>query len=126
MKRSTYRLLTAVLVAGSTGCADASTTAETAPVTLAYELTDTTLIDGPPDVTFTASEAALINFHSSWVCEFQRRTFPHLGAGAEALAVALATAEISPETYESFLSRLSTSQDLRDAVLFNYQETCRG
>ncbi len=126
MKRSAYRLLAAVLVAGSTGCADASTTAETAPVTLAYELTDSTLIDGPPDVTFTASEAALIDFHSSWVCEFQRRTFVDLAAGTEALALALTTADIGPESYDSFLSRLSTSQDLRDAVLFNYQETCRG
>lgn len=93
---------------------------------MAYSAPATTLIDGPPDVAFSSAEADLIDFHSSWVCEFQRRTFPDLGAGTEALAEALETAEIGPETYESFLSRLSTSQDLRDAVLFSYQETCRG
>ena len=126
MKRSAYRLFGVVLVAVSTGCAASLTTVATTPATLAYEITETTLIDGPPDVTFAAPEADLIDFHSSWLCEFQRRTFADPAGGTEALIEALIGAQISSETYESFLNRLAASQDLRDAVLFDYQETCRG
>lgn len=126
MKRSAFGLVSIGLLAVATACSGSSTTVASTPATLAYEITETTLIDGPPDATFSGPEADLIDFHSSWICEFQRRTFADPGDGAEALTEALAVAEISSETYESFLDRLATSQDLRDAVLFDYQQTCRG
>lgn len=126
MKRPGYGLIVALLVAGSAGCAAESNTATTTPATLAFETTKTTLIDGPPNATFSGAEGDLIDFHSSWICEFQRRTFVNPEAGEQALSEALVAADIGGAVYESFLNRLASSQDLRDAVLFDYQETCRG
>lgn len=96
------------------------------PTTLAFAASKSTLIAGPPDVVFSGTDVDLIIFQSAWVCEFQRRTFSDQDAGDAALAEALEGAEITLESYEDFLLRMSEDQALRDAVLYRYQESCRG
>ncbi len=83
----------------------------------------TTLIERP-SVTFKRAETDLISFHASWLCEFQRRTFSSPTGGVEALSVQLERSGVAPTDYEAFLLRLGSSQDLRDAVLFSFQENC--
>ena len=67
-----------------------------------------------------------MEFQAKWVCEFQRRTFEDSSGGVQALTEALDEAEIGQANYSSFLKRLQDSQDLRDVVLYSYQESCRG
>lgn len=86
-------------------------------------LVPTTLIERP-SITFDSAETDLISFQASWLCEFQRRTFSSPTGGVEALAVQLERSGVARKDYEAFLLRLSNSQDLRDAVLFSYQENC--
>lgn len=83
----------------------------------------TTLI-AQPSVTFDLAEQDLVIFHAAWLCEFQRRTFATPGGGEKALEEQLRRSEIDGAEYEGFLSRLSSSQNRRDLVLFEYQETC--
>lgn len=85
----------------------------------------TTLIASAPTMSFSASDRDLIGFQSAWVCEFQRRTFTDPSDAAAALTASLAEAEISRTAYDEFLERLDESQDLRSAVLFDYQESCK-
>jgi hypothetical protein len=87
--------------------------------------TPTTLIASAPSVNFSALETDLIGFQAAWVCEFQRRTFADPSDVAAALDASLADAEISRAAYDEFLDQLDESQDLRSAVLFDYQGSCK-
>lgn len=75
---------------------------------------------------FDDGELDLVAFHARWVCELQRRTFPELSGVEEALTETLAGAGLDQKTYDQFLVDLSESQDLRDAVLTRYTESCLG
>ena len=75
---------------------------------------------------FDDGELDLVAFHARWVCELQRRTFPELSGVDEALNETLIGAGLDRETYDGFLIDLSESQDLRDAVLERYTDSCLG
>ncbi len=75
---------------------------------------------------FDDGELDLVAFHARWVCELQRRTFPELSGVDDALNETLVGAGLDRETYDEFLIDLSESQDLRDAVLERYTESCLG
>jgi hypothetical protein len=96
------------------------------PTSLAFSLPETTLIAEPEPIELSDAETTLVNFHAGWVCEFQRRTFNDPSDGPRALEEALESAEITEIAYRTFLEELDNSQDLRDLVLFIYQESCRG
>ncbi len=115
-----------VLVVILTSCSSSSSSPAQTPSSIAFSIPETTLIAEPEGVELSDADANLVNFQAKWVCEFQRRTFADQTSGAEALTEALAEAEIAESSYSAFLERLNDNQDLRDLVLFSYQETCRG
>ena len=87
--------------------------------------------DPPPELAFFDAEPIvegrdrdLVQFDASWLCEIDRRTFSTLNERDGALAVALADAEIEPEEYLDFKARLSGDRELRNAVLYHYQDRC--
>lgn len=87
--------------------------------------------DPPEELAFIEAEPeladgdrALAVFEAEWVCELQRRSFASLAERGEALEVALAEVDLDPADYESFRTRLGEEQELRDAVLYHYQESC--
>lgn len=107
-------------------CSTASSQPAQTPTSLAFSLPETTLIAEPQGIELDANDARLVEFHAKWVCELQRRTFQESSGGVQALAEALEEAEIGEANYSEFLKRLEDSQDLRDVVLYSYQESCRG
>lgn len=92
--------------------------AEPAPTTL-------DLIDEAPDVDLTSDEVDLVQFEANWVCELQRRTFASEEAIEEALEEKLTGLGIDRATYDDFRADVNQSQDLRDSILFSFQENCR-
>ena len=56
--------------------------------------------------------------------EIDRRTFSTLNERDDALSDALSDAEITPEEYLDFKARLSGDGELRNAVLYHYQDQC--
>ena len=92
--------------------------AEPAPTTL-------DLIDEEPDVDLTSDEIDLVEFEANWVCELQRRTFASEEAIEEALEEKLTGLGIDRATYDDFRADVNQSQDLRDSILFSFQENCR-
>lgn len=111
------------------GCASQSTTPasdEDPPPATDLAFTndpDQPLIDEAP-VTTLDENATLIRFEATWLCELQRRTFPTPDAVETALSEALAEAALSQDDYDRFRHRVNVEQELRDAVLFAYQEIC--
>ena len=87
--------------------------------------TTSLLIDGAPDVSLEQQEIELVLFEASWVCELQRRTFTSPAAMQEALEEKLADSGVDRAVYEQFRTEVNNSQDLRDSILFAYQESCR-
>ena len=83
------------------------------------------LIDAEPDVELTDSEADLVAFEANWVCELQRRTFPSPEAIDDALNEKLAGLGVERAEYDTFRAEVNNSQDLRDSILYAYQENCR-
>lgn len=125
--RLTISILVALLLAACT-----STTATTAPpeedtppaTDLAFsDDSDQLLIDEPPSTTL-AVDAPLVLFEAVWLCELQRRTFTTPDAVNSALNQALDEADLDQAEYEAFRERVNVEQELRDSVLFAYQETC--
>ncbi len=55
----------------------------------------------------------------------QRRTFASLDDGDVARMEALVAAGIDPSGYETFVAGELVQQDVRDAVLWSYQQRCR-
>ena len=87
--------------------------------------TTSLLIDGAPDVSLEQREIELVLFEASWVCELQRRTFTSPDAMQAALEEKLDAAGVDRSVYDQFRTDVSNSQDLRDSILFAYQESCR-
>jgi|GEM_PF-2183120 len=87
---------------------------------------DTETIPQNSAALFDDGELDLVAFHARWVCELQRRTFPELSGVEEALTETLTGAGLTRDTYDQFLVELSESQELRDAVLTRYTESCLG
>ncbi len=87
--------------------------------------TASTLIAAAPDVALGELDAELVRFESTWVCEVQRRTFPTEDGREAALVEKLAEFGLDEAAYREFRARVNDEQDLRDAILFSYQETCR-
>lgn len=83
------------------------------------------LIDAEPDVELTDSEADLVAFEANWVCELQRRTFPSPEAIDDALNDKLNGLGVERAEYDTFRAEVNNSQDLRDSILYAYQENCR-
>ena len=83
------------------------------------------LIEGIPDVDLTDGEANLVSFEANWVCELQRRTFPSQAAIEDALNEKLAGLGVDRAEYDTFRAEVNNSQDLRDSILYSYQENCR-
>ncbi len=100
--------------------------AEDSPPSTDLALTDDSdllLIDEPPATTL-AVDGPLIRFEAMWVCELQRRTFTTPDAVDQALEEALDEAGLKQADYETFRARVNVEQELRDSILFAYQETC--
>ena len=102
-----------------------TSTRPTPSTTEANGETPTTFTVVNPDVEFNSSDDTMIAFQGSWVCEFQRRTFAQPSDGEAALDVALEDAGINREAYDDFLARSADNQDLRSAILFAYQQSCK-
>jgi hypothetical protein len=83
------------------------------------------LIEGIPDVELTDGEANLVSFEANWVCELQRRTFPSQEAIEDDLNEKLAGLGVDRSEYDAFRAEVNQSQDLRDSILYAYQENCR-
>lgn len=90
-----------------------------------FGTTTTLLIAEKPDVSLPEGEEAFVRFEAAWVCELQRRTFPTPEALQLALDQKLVDTGLTREDYDQFRSDVNNSQDLRDSILFEYQETCR-
>ena len=87
--------------------------------------TTTLLIDGAPDEPLPAEQELLVHFEANWVCELQRRTFATPAAMAATLDEQLAANGLTLAEYEGFRAEVSNSQELRDWILYVYQEGCR-
>ena len=87
--------------------------------------TTTTLIAEAPAVTLVEGDLGYVQFEATWVCELQRRTFPTPDAIELALNEKLQELGLEREAYDAFRARVNDDQDLRDSILFAYQETCR-
>lgn len=114
------------------GASSAVDDAGPSPEELAYAeeisaLTTTTilLIDGAPEETLPPEQELLVHFEADWVCELQRRTFATPAAMGETLDEKLAANGITQSDYEAFRGDVANSQNLRDWILFVYQENCR-
>lgn len=82
-------------------------------------------VSEPASGSFSPAQQELIEFHASWLCEMQRRTFASLDDGDVARMEALVAAGIDPSGYETFVAGELVQQDVRDAVLWSYQQRCR-
>ena len=87
--------------------------------------TTTTLIAEAPAVTLAEGDLGYVQFEATWVCELQRRTFPTPEAIDLALNEKLQELGLERATYDGFRARVNGDQDLRDSILFAYQETCQ-
>ncbi len=87
--------------------------------------TSTTLIAAAPDVRLSDADNELVRFESTWICEVQRRTFQTQSGRDEALVEKLEDFGLTEEEYREFRSRVNDDRDLRDSILYSYQETCR-
>ncbi|MGH1504892.1 MAG: hypothetical protein ACRBI6_15150 [Acidimicrobiales bacterium] len=121
-------------IALSTVACGESATSEGAPSPeqLAYEelvaentTTTTLLIEGEPETPLADEQDLLVHFEADWVCELQRRTFDSPAAMSQTLEEKLAANGLSLADYQTFRGEVSNSQELRDWILFVYQESCR-
>lgn len=87
--------------------------------------TPSTLIAAAPDVRLSETDSELVRFEASWVCELPRRTFQTPSGRDDALLENLDDAGIAEADYRAFRERANADRDLRDAILYSYQETCR-
>lgn len=87
--------------------------------------TSTTLIAAAPDVRLSAADTAFVRFEAAWICELQRRTFASQDGRELAMVEKLGDFGLDPAGYQEFRSRVNEDQELRDSILFGYQETCR-
>lgn len=78
-----------------------------------------------PQSSLVGDDATLTRFEAEWVCELQRRTFTTPDAIEAALEKNLAEVGLTRDQYDDFRERVNIEQDLRDAVLFAYQEICQ-
>lgn len=92
---------------------------------LVLDNTTSTLIAAAPDVRLSEADSQLVRFEAQWVCEVQRRTFQTPNGRDEALLENLGEAGISEADYLAFRERVNLERDLRDSILYSYQETCR-
>ncbi len=131
MKNSRHYLIAALAaVVLLTSCGD--TEASDQPGDLAFTeqiealaTTQLQLIEDEPDVDLNDAERLLVSVEADWVCELQRRGFSSQEAIDEALGEKLTEAGIDRAEYAAFRDSVNNSQDLRDAILYEYQETCR-
>lgn len=79
-------------------------------------------IENEPEIADADRDLAL--FEADWVCELERRSFASLPERDEALDDALVATGLGRESYDGFRARLGEEQELRDAVLFHYQQSC--
>jgi hypothetical protein len=93
--------------------------------TEAMATTTTTLIDGAPTAPLPQGSIGYVEFEATWICELQRRTFPTPDAIDAALDEKLVQSGLDRVGYDSFRAEVNGDQDLRDAILYTYQETCR-
>ncbi len=87
--------------------------------------TSTTLIAAAPDVVLSDADSEMVRFESTWICELQRRTFQTQSGREDALQEKLTEFGLTEPDYVAFRARVNNDQDLRDAILYSYQETCR-
>jgi hypothetical protein len=109
-------------------CGSETTNSASAPEDLAFAEpsgSSTDLIDAAPDVDLSPEVVDLVQFEADWVCELQRRTFVSQEAIDEALDENLVGLGIERADYDDFRAELSESQDLRESILFAYEENCR-
>ncbi len=100
------------------------------PEALAFEEPPVTtqeplLIEGIPDVDLDEEETLLVAFEADWVCELQRRSFPTPDAMQDALNDKLVGLGVTRDEYDAFRAEVNNSQDLRDSILYAYQNKCR-
>lgn len=120
--------LACALALSSCGNGSDTTDAAPAPADLAFaEPSGSTLnlIDSDPDVDLSPEDVDLVQFEADWVCELQRRTFVSQEAIDEALEENLVGLGIDRVDYDEFRAEVNESQDLRESILFAYEENCR-
>ncbi len=114
---------------GSDGLADDGTSGVTnlafVDDEFATATSSTTLIAAAPDVLLSDADSEMVRFEATWICELQRRTFQTQSGREEALQEKLVDSGLSVEDYLAFRARVNADQDLRDSILYSYQETCR-
>lgn len=122
----------ALAFSGCSGSDDSAASGDDAATDLAFideqlvqDETTSTLIAAAPDVRLSEADSELVRFEAHWVCEVQRRTFQTPEGRDEALLENLGEAGISEADYLAFRERVNLERDLRDSILYSYQETCR-
>ncbi len=118
--------------AAACGGSDTAADDEPTPEELAYQeeiaaitTTTTLLIEAEPESPLADDQELLVHFEADWVCELQRRTFDSPAAMSASLEDKLAANGLSLADYQAFRGEVSNSQELRDWILFVYQESCR-
>ncbi len=126
-KRSILISVALVCTAALSACGTDSTPEDLAYADQVEAAAPTTpqLIEGIPDVELTDEEADLVLFEANWVCELQRRTFPSEEAIEDTLNEKLTGLGVDRSEYDTFRAEVNNSQDLRDSILYSYQENCR-
>lgn len=119
-------LVLLISACGGISQSDSATTDDTTP-DLAFSddvHTSATLVE--PDRSFDLSEQdqALVAFEAEWVCLFQRQTFDSDSAITEALDLRLAEAGIDEQAYGEFRQAINQNEELRAAIMQNYQTSC--
>lgn len=109
----------------TSGANERAATPTSLPLITTQTSTTTLLISEDPNIDLSEDDSVLVSFEAAWVCELQRRTFSDPGAIDAALEEKLIDSGITPDAYAGFRQRVNENLDLREAILFQYQETCR-
>ncbi len=104
------------------------TEASAPPESLAYAeqpvRPSTTLIAFKPDVEMTDSQEALTTFEAALICDRGSRSFESAGAIDESRDALLADYGLTLDEYMAFRGELEANRDLRDVIIYKYQESC--
>lgn len=111
-------------------CSTSEDTASEAPSTLPFVgekpvRPSTALVETMPAIQLTPEQERLTDFEAQWICDLQATAFDSAGAIEETRNEKLAEASISEDAYLAFHESLDNNRDLRDVILFKYQESCQ-
>lgn len=118
-------LAAATMILASCGsAAETSSSPSALPYTEQPVRPSTTLIDHEPIVEMTEGQDALTTFEAALICDRGSQSYESAGAIDESRDQLLAEYGLTLDEYMAFRGELEASRDLRDVVIFKYQETC--